>query len=81
MLGKKFRRRSSLLKTLYKLVDVGSDPLSLKLAKLILAVSFSLLWSRRWWRLKELFNALLVNPTQMVSNELCVHSESWKKFR
>lgn len=47
MLGKKFRRRSHLLKTLYKLVDVGSDPLSLKLAKLILAVSFSSLWSRR----------------------------------
>ncbi|XP_059556751.1 armadillo repeat-containing protein 2 [Myotis daubentonii] len=41
MLGKKFRRRSHLLKTLYKLVDVGSDPLSLKLAKLILALKVS----------------------------------------
>lgn len=47
MLGNKFKRRSVLLKTLYKLVDVGSDLLSLKLAKIILAVSFSFLWSRR----------------------------------
>lgn len=39
LLGKKFRGRSVLLKMLYKLVDAGSDPLSLKLAKLILAVS------------------------------------------
>lgn len=43
MLGNKFKRRSILLKTLYKLVDVGSDLLSLKLAKIILAVSFSFL--------------------------------------
>ncbi|XP_016073049.1 PREDICTED: armadillo repeat-containing protein 2 [Miniopterus natalensis] len=41
MLGKNFKRRSLLLKTLYKLVDVGSDPLSLKLAKLILALKVS----------------------------------------
>lgn len=41
MLGNKFKRRSVLLKTLYKLVDVGSDLLSLKLAKIILAVVFS----------------------------------------
>ncbi|KAM7135319.1 armadillo repeat-containing protein 2 [Molossus nigricans] len=41
MLGKKFKRRSTLLKTLYKLVDVGSDPLSLKLAKIILALKVS----------------------------------------
>lgn len=39
MLGKRFKRRSVLLKALYKLVDAGSDALSLKLAKLILAVS------------------------------------------
>ncbi|KFQ39374.1 Armadillo repeat-containing protein 2, partial [Mesitornis unicolor] len=38
MLGKRFKRRSVLLKTLYKLVDVGSDPLCLKLAKIILAM-------------------------------------------
>ncbi|XP_023398793.1 armadillo repeat-containing protein 2 [Loxodonta africana] len=38
MLGNKFKRRSILLKTLYKLVDVGSDLLSLKLAKIILAL-------------------------------------------
>lgn len=68
MLGRKFRRRSGLLKTLYKLVDVGSDPLSLKLAKLILAVSFSLLWSGRRWHMKVLFHALLVNTTKTVSN-------------
>ncbi|XP_008155002.3 armadillo repeat-containing protein 2 isoform X1 [Eptesicus fuscus] len=41
LLGRKFRRRRGLLKTLYKLVDVGSDPLSLKLAKLILALKAS----------------------------------------
>uniref|UniRef100_A0A8C3U4C2 Armadillo repeat-containing protein 2 n=1 Tax=Catharus ustulatus TaxID=91951 RepID=A0A8C3U4C2_CATUS len=38
MLGKRFKRRNILLKTLYKLVDVDSDPLSLKLAKIILAM-------------------------------------------
>nr|XP_021504735.1 armadillo repeat-containing protein 2 [Meriones unguiculatus] len=41
MLGKKFKRRGSLLNALYKLVDTGSDPLSLKLAKLILALQVS----------------------------------------
>ncbi|XP_054992069.1 armadillo repeat-containing protein 2 [Sorex araneus] len=41
MLGNKFKRRSALLKTLYKLVDIGSDLLSLKLAKLILALKVS----------------------------------------
>lgn len=43
MLGKKFKRRSVLLKALYELVDADSDPLSLKLAKLILAVSLAFL--------------------------------------
>ncbi|ELW50090.1 Armadillo repeat-containing protein 2 [Tupaia chinensis] len=38
MLGNKFKRRRVLLKTLYKLVDVGSDLLNLKLAKIILAL-------------------------------------------
>ncbi|XP_011905823.1 PREDICTED: armadillo repeat-containing protein 2 isoform X5 [Cercocebus atys] len=42
MLGNKFKRRSILLKTLCKLVDVGSDLLSLKLAKIILAVTATL---------------------------------------
>ncbi|XP_059128469.1 armadillo repeat-containing protein 2 [Peromyscus eremicus] len=41
MLGRKFKGRSALLKTLYKLVDAGSDSLSLKLAKLILALKVS----------------------------------------
>ncbi|KAK2494214.1 hypothetical protein MC885_015382 [Smutsia gigantea] len=41
MLGSTFKRRSVLLKTLYKLVDVGSDLLSLKLAKIILALKVS----------------------------------------
>ncbi|XP_056674623.1 armadillo repeat-containing protein 2 isoform X3 [Monodelphis domestica] len=41
MLGKRFKKRSVLLKTLYKLVDVGSDLLSLKLAKIILALKVS----------------------------------------
>ncbi|KAM6432677.1 armadillo repeat-containing protein 2 [Rhynochetos jubatus] len=38
MLGKRFKGRSVLLKTLYKLVDIDSDPLCLKLAKIILAM-------------------------------------------
>ncbi|NXV14569.1 ARMC2 protein, partial [Cepphus grylle] len=38
MLGKRFKRRSVLLKILYKLVDIDSDPLCLKLAKIILAM-------------------------------------------
>ncbi|XP_074943508.1 armadillo repeat-containing protein 2 isoform X1 [Phalacrocorax aristotelis] len=38
MLGKRFKRRRVLLKTLYKLVDIDSDPLCLKLAKIILAM-------------------------------------------
>ncbi|KFZ59833.1 Armadillo repeat-containing protein 2, partial [Podiceps cristatus] len=38
MLGKRCKRRRVLLKTLYKLVDVNSDPLCLKLAKIILAM-------------------------------------------
>ncbi|KAF4804748.1 Armadillo repeat-containing protein 2 [Turdus rufiventris] len=38
MLGKRFKRRNILLKTLYKLVDIDSDPLSVKLAKIILAM-------------------------------------------
>ncbi|KAM6208036.1 armadillo repeat-containing protein 2 isoform 1-T2 [Sarcoramphus papa] len=38
MLGKRFKRRSVLLKTLYKLVGIDSDPLCLKLAKIILAM-------------------------------------------
>ncbi|XP_068867120.1 armadillo repeat-containing protein 2 isoform X5 [Aphelocoma coerulescens] len=38
MLGKRCKRRRVLLKTLYKLVDIDSDPLSLKLTKIILAM-------------------------------------------
>ncbi|NXN38667.1 ARMC2 protein, partial [Rhinoptilus africanus] len=38
MLGKRCKRRSVLLKILYKLVDIDSDPLCLKLAKIILAM-------------------------------------------
>ncbi|XP_015475991.1 armadillo repeat-containing protein 2 isoform X1 [Parus major] len=38
MLGKRFKRRNDLLKILYKLVDIDSDLLSLKLAKIILAM-------------------------------------------
>ncbi|XP_073933199.1 armadillo repeat-containing protein 2 isoform X2 [Castor canadensis] len=41
MLGTKCKRRGTLLKTLYQLVDVASDSLSLKLAKLILALKVS----------------------------------------
>nr|XP_013804341.1 PREDICTED: armadillo repeat-containing protein 2 isoform X3 [Apteryx mantelli mantelli] len=38
MFGKRFKRKSVLLKTLYKLVDLDSDPLCLKLAKIILSM-------------------------------------------
>ncbi|NWV03769.1 ARMC2 protein, partial [Ptilonorhynchus violaceus] len=38
MLGKTFKRRHVLLKTLYKLVDIDSDLVCLKLAKIILAM-------------------------------------------
>ncbi|KAM6279566.1 armadillo repeat-containing protein 2 isoform 2-T3 [Porphyrio hochstetteri] len=38
MLGKRFKRRNVLLKTLYKLVDIDSDLLCLKVAKIILAM-------------------------------------------
>ncbi|XP_078068496.1 armadillo repeat-containing protein 2 isoform X2 [Mustelus asterias] len=41
LLGKMCKRRSVLLKTLYKLVDVGSDQLSIQLTKLILALKVS----------------------------------------
>uniref|UniRef100_M3XKX3 Armadillo repeat containing 2 n=2 Tax=Latimeria chalumnae TaxID=7897 RepID=M3XKX3_LATCH len=41
MLGRKCKRRAQLLKTLYKLVDIGSDKLSLQLAELILALKVS----------------------------------------
>lgn len=61
MLGKKFRGRSVLLKTLYKLVDAGSDSLSLKLAKLILAVSLSFFRSSGLPSICALSNDLLVH--------------------
>ncbi|XP_072187046.1 armadillo repeat-containing protein 2 isoform X2 [Excalfactoria chinensis] len=38
MLGRRFKRRRTLLKTLYKLVEIDSDPLCLKLAKIILSM-------------------------------------------
>ncbi|XP_043366710.1 armadillo repeat-containing protein 2 isoform X3 [Dermochelys coriacea] len=41
MFGKRFKRRSALLKILYKLVDIGSDSLGLKLARMILALKVS----------------------------------------
>lgn len=68
MLGKKFKRRTVLLKALYKLVDAGSDPLSLKLAKLILAVSLSFLLSSG------------LSCIWAVSDNLFVHiAKGWKK--
>ncbi|XP_063167455.1 armadillo repeat-containing protein 2 [Candoia aspera] len=41
MLSKRFKKRTLLLKVLYKLVDVASDPLGLKLAKIILGLKVS----------------------------------------
>ncbi|CAH6778265.1 Armc2 [Phodopus roborovskii] len=68
MLGKKFRGRSVLLKTLYKLVDVGSDLLSLKLAKLILALKVS----RR-----NLLNVckLIFKVSRSEENDALIHTE------
>lgn len=39
MLGRRFKKRSSVLRALFPLVDLGSDQLNLILAKVILAVS------------------------------------------
>uniref|UniRef100_W5NIQ1 Armadillo repeat containing 2 n=1 Tax=Lepisosteus oculatus TaxID=7918 RepID=W5NIQ1_LEPOC len=39
LLGRKCRRRAILLKTLFKLIDMGSDQLNLQLTRLILALS------------------------------------------
>ncbi|KAJ8397633.1 hypothetical protein AAFF_G00436320 [Aldrovandia affinis] len=41
LLGRKGKRRAPLLRTLFQLIDVGSDRLNLQLAKLILALSVS----------------------------------------
>ncbi|XP_053371495.1 armadillo repeat-containing protein 2 [Clarias gariepinus] len=41
MLGKRFKERSSVLRTLFRLIDVGSDQLNLTLAQLILALDVS----------------------------------------
>uniref|UniRef100_A0A8D0C4D3 Armadillo repeat containing 2 n=1 Tax=Salvator merianae TaxID=96440 RepID=A0A8D0C4D3_SALMN len=41
MLGKRFKKRTLFLKTLYKLVDIPSDLLGLKLAKIILGLKVS----------------------------------------
>ncbi|KAJ7341820.1 hypothetical protein JRQ81_007092 [Phrynocephalus forsythii] len=41
MLGKRFKGRTLFLKTLYKLVDIASDTLGLKLAKIILGLKVS----------------------------------------
>nr|XP_056712179.1 armadillo repeat-containing protein 2 [Euleptes europaea] len=41
MLGKRFKKRTLFLKTLYKLCDIASDPLGLKLAKIILGLKVS----------------------------------------
>ncbi|XP_026146586.1 armadillo repeat-containing protein 2 isoform X1 [Carassius auratus] len=41
MLGRQFKQRSAILRTLFRLIDVGSDRLNLTLAKLILALNVS----------------------------------------
>uniref|UniRef100_A0A8C1C196 Armadillo repeat containing 2 n=1 Tax=Cyprinus carpio carpio TaxID=630221 RepID=A0A8C1C196_CYPCA len=41
MLGRQFKKRSAILRTLFRLIDVGSDQLNLTLAKLILALNVS----------------------------------------
>ncbi|XP_073709260.1 armadillo repeat-containing protein 2 [Garra rufa] len=41
ILGRQFKKRSAILRTLFRLIDVGSDRLNLTLAKLILALNVS----------------------------------------
>ncbi|KAI1897608.1 hypothetical protein AGOR_G00085020 [Albula goreensis] len=41
LLGRRCKRRAALLRTLFQLIDMGSDRLNLQLAKLILALSVS----------------------------------------
>ncbi|XP_062406840.1 armadillo repeat-containing protein 2 [Sardina pilchardus] len=41
MLGRRLRKRATLLRSLYRLIDLGSDQLNLLLAKLILALEVS----------------------------------------
>ncbi|XP_046730228.1 armadillo repeat-containing protein 2 isoform X2 [Silurus meridionalis] len=41
MLGKRLKRRSYILRALFRLIDLGSDPLNLALAQLILALEVS----------------------------------------
>ncbi|XP_041950465.1 armadillo repeat-containing protein 2 [Alosa sapidissima] len=41
MLGRRLRKRAALLRSLYRLIDLGSDQLNLLLAKLILALEVS----------------------------------------
>ncbi|XP_069929820.1 armadillo repeat-containing protein 2 isoform X3 [Oryctolagus cuniculus] len=69
LLGNKFKRRSILLKTLYKLVDVDSDLLSLKLAKIILALKVSR---------KNLLNAckLIFKISRNEKNDSLIQSDS-----
>ncbi|XP_075410112.1 armadillo repeat-containing protein 2 [Tenrec ecaudatus] len=69
MLGSRFKRRSVLLRTLYQLVDVGSDLLSLKLAKLILALKVSK---------RNLLNVckLLFTISQREENDSLIHNDS-----
>lgn len=74
MLGKKFKRRTVLLKALYKLVDADSDPLSLKLAKLILAVSLSFLLSSRLSCICAEPNNLFVHIAKRWENVMCLFS-------
>ncbi|XP_026774020.3 armadillo repeat-containing protein 2 isoform X2 [Pangasianodon hypophthalmus] len=41
MLGRRFKKRSSILQALFRLIDLGSDQLNLTLAKIILALNVS----------------------------------------
>ncbi|XP_036438207.1 armadillo repeat-containing protein 2 [Colossoma macropomum] len=41
MLGRRFKKRTSILRALFRLIDLGSDQLNLTLAKLILALNIS----------------------------------------
>ncbi|XP_028902982.1 armadillo repeat-containing protein 2 isoform X1 [Ornithorhynchus anatinus] len=69
MLGRRFKRRTVLLKTLYKLVDIGSDLLDLKLAKTILALKVSG---------KNLLNVckLIFKISQSEKNDSLIQNES-----
>lgn len=69
MLGRRLRKRATLLRSLFRLIDLGSDQLSLLLAKLILALKVSG---------KNLLNIckLIFKISRSASNDALFHNNS-----